>query len=190
MSNIDIMLEYLEQNGPGGYCDDCISEQLGIEPRQQVNQVARRLSKQGLISRGTGVCSVCDRNKTVNKTNIAGTSELDAARVRDAAAVYEMKGSLGPIDIEKVRTQVVHMCHSVWRGERPGEEPPRSVSGLINDLKESNLLPRHQANMMLTLCNLRNVYVYEELELGQSEVDVARGAWAIVSQWWEETRKQ
>ena len=39
-----------------GYCDDCLSLILRITPRQQVNQICRKLQYQGLIVREKGVC--------------------------------------------------------------------------------------------------------------------------------------
>jgi hypothetical protein len=38
--------------------------------------------------------------------------------------------------------------------------------------------------MMLTLCNLRNVYVYENMELGFREIDIAINALSIIKEWW------
>lgn len=190
MSNSDIILEYLEENAPGGYCDDCISGQLGIEPRQQVNQICRRLMQRGAISRNDGVCASCGGSKIVNASKMAPPQTVDRTGLRDASAVYAVHSvhlEL-PIDIERLRTQVVRMCHAVWQKEKAGEKAPLSISAIISNLKEDDLLPRHPANMMLTLCNLRNVYVYEEVELGPSELDVARGAWAIISRWWESAR--
>ena len=60
------------------------------------------------------------------------------------------------------------------------------MSALINTLRKEELLPKHQANMMLTLSNLRNVYVYDQVEMGHNEVSVASAAWNIVSEWWED----
>ena len=191
MSNSDIILEFLEENHPGEYCDDCISSQLEIKPRAQVNQICNRLSKQGTTKRDKGLCMLCHRQKFVNafSTPVPGTSR--AGILKEPAASYEVYDSLSDsqIDIEKMRTKIVRMCHELWQNEK-GVDAPRSISRVINILKDENLLPWHQANMMLTLCNLRNVYVYEGLEMGHSERIVATGAWAIVSQWWESINKE
>ncbi len=188
MSNSDIILEFLEENHPGEYCDDCISSQLEIKPRQQVNQIGNRLMRQGAIRREKGLCVECHKHKTINAFNtpVLGTSR--AGLVKEPAVSYKVQDSLSDslIDVEKIRTKIVHMCHELWKNEK-GVDVPRSISRVINILKDENLLPRHQANMMLTLCNLRNVYVYERLEMGHSERIIATGAWDIVSQWWERT---
>jgi hypothetical protein len=43
--------------------------------------------------------------------------------------------------------------------------------------------------MMLTLCGLRNVFVYEQIRLGKKELSIAQNAWDIVLSWWEEKKK-
>ena len=191
MSNSDIILEFLEENRPGEYCDDCISSQLEIKPRQQVNQIGNRLMRQGAIRREKGLCVECHKHKTTNVliTPVPGTSR--AGLVKEPAVSYEVRDSLSDsqIDIEKMRTKIVRMCYELWKNEK-GVDVPRSISRVINILKDETLLPRHQANMMLTLCNLRNVYVYERLEMGRSERIVATGAWDIVSQWWESINRE
>lgn len=172
MDNSDIILEYLEENRPSEYCDDCISDQLGIKPRQQVNQICNRLLSQSMIKRSKGLCALCHGRKLVNAFNQLLTAPSDSQ-----------------IDIEKLRTQIVHMCHELWKREKAKGVPKRGIAALINALQDENLLPRHQANMMHTLRCLRNVYVYEQIEMGPNEKSVAEGAWAIISEWWESRGK-
>jgi hypothetical protein len=61
----------------------------------------------------------------------------------------------------------------------------REVCPTCSRIKLMNLLavPAHQANMMHTLCALRNCYAYEQLPLGTNELAVVQGAWAIVDDW-------
>jgi hypothetical protein len=42
--------------------------------------------------------------------------------------------------------------------------------------------------MMLTLCNLRNLFVYENLHIGQNEMMVAKGACPIIQEWWDQVK--
>jgi hypothetical protein len=63
MSNAKTILKFLEATT--ACCDDCISTATGIEPRQQVNQICRRLEPRG-ITRRRDQCSRCGRTKTVN----------------------------------------------------------------------------------------------------------------------------
>ena len=79
------------------------------------------------------------------------------------------------------------MCRTLW-AEKMSEEYPRGLSFSICQLRDSNVVPGHQANMMLTLAHLRNQCVYEDLDLGENELQVAHGAWAIVNSWWKASR--
>jgi len=186
MSNTDVILEFLEVNRSGRYCDDCLSSHLGITPRQQVNQISNRLQRQGAIQRERGLCSLCSRHKIVNGFEPSGPEAPQRESRREPPATVEVPDSLGQprIDVEKVRTRIVRMCRDLWRSQKGGD-PPTSISAVINILKDDGLLPRHEANMMLTLCHLRNVYVYECIRMGPSERAVAQGAYNIVTKWWE-----
>ncbi len=86
-----------------------------------------------------------------------------------ATYVTVPSGGTTAINIEQVRTQVVRICRQIWSKQK-SESPPHSISAVINTLRNENLLPSHQANMMLTLCNLRNAYVYEGIEMGHREM--------------------
>jgi len=64
--NEDKLLGFLETEGNTGYCDDCLSLKLGITPRQQVNQICRRLQSKGKILREKGTCTICGKHKILN----------------------------------------------------------------------------------------------------------------------------
>jgi len=64
--NVDKIIGFLENKGNVGYCDDCLSTELGITPRQQVNQICRRLQNEGRIIRERGICAICMRHKILN----------------------------------------------------------------------------------------------------------------------------
>ena len=42
--------------------------------------------------------------------------------------------------------------------------------------------------MMLTICNLRNVYVWDRVPFGDREKVVASAAWEIIDEWWKGRR--
>jgi transcription initiation factor IIE alpha subunit len=50
MKNEQRILDFLAKHNQG-YDDDQLSELLNIQPRQQVNQICRRLENQGKIQR-------------------------------------------------------------------------------------------------------------------------------------------
>ena len=74
MTNADHILELLRRQP--GLDDDRISELTGIKPRQQVNQICRRLENQGVLRRSTGVTG-----KIVNYP-VEGLSKGDALLVK------------------------------------------------------------------------------------------------------------
>jgi len=188
MSNSDLVLELLDDIQPIGYCDDCLSRELGIQPRQQVNQICHRLEDAGKIIRQKAVCASCQKRKVINTMNITPDSDgISTPKVvRESSVAYRATPTAKEIDIEHTRTQIVQICRQVWAKRKP-ETPPHSISVLINTLKGDNLLPSHQANMMLTLCNLRNVYVYGDVAMGRREVDIAINALGIVEEWWSKS---
>ncbi|HAL62099.1 MAG TPA: hypothetical protein DCP08_06805 [Chloroflexi bacterium] len=59
------ILVFLERE-KSGYCDDCLAEKLGIQPRQQVNAICRRLAEEGIIARERAWCNRCERWKIHN----------------------------------------------------------------------------------------------------------------------------
>lgn len=64
MTNEDIILSLLRRGK--SLCDDCISTVTSITPRQQVNQICRRLSESGQIRRQHQLCNRCGKGKLVN----------------------------------------------------------------------------------------------------------------------------
>jgi hypothetical protein len=195
MSNTDIILEFLADNHPKDVCDDCISKEAGIKPPQTVNQICNRLSEQGKIIRVDGLCAIrsqCDgRGKKVNTLARPSIGLLVISKERASSPpVQQAEQEVIPrqIDIEKIRTDVVHICQELWKKHKPSDAPPKSISAIINILKDEGVLPRHQANMMRTLCNLRNTYVWDRLQLGHREVAIAHAAWGIVCEWWKGVR--
>ena len=44
-------------------CDDCLSEELQIYPRQQINQIANKLGKEEEFIREKRKCDKCLKNK-------------------------------------------------------------------------------------------------------------------------------
>lgn len=70
MNNDDLIINYLTQHSNTQLCDDCLSDILKINPRQQVNQICNKLkkSKQFNFQREklSHLCSYCNKEKNVN----------------------------------------------------------------------------------------------------------------------------
>jgi hypothetical protein len=186
MQQRDLILELLDEISPKAYCDDCISSELGIQTRQQVNQICRSLERARLVRREKSPCGKCGKSKTTNARAPAVKDAPFRGSQTLEPGVSTRGGDLSDFDIEKTRNELVAICRALWQTTQT-EPRPHSVSVVINTLRQKGVLPHHQANMMLTLCNLRNVHVYEGLPLGDSEFAIAANAYKIVSEWW---RKQ
>lgn len=186
MSQALKLLEFLDDLKPKGQCDDCLSLELEIEPRQTVNQICRALAAAGKIERSRNKCDRCGKvkitNSYVTSVNRVGDSG-DAITPSRPIEARPRSGGEHHFDIEKARTDVVRICRTIW-GQKKADAPPRAISAMIGVLKNENFLPTHIANMMFTVCGLRNVYVYEAIELGAKEISVAVNAKAIVDDWW------
>jgi hypothetical protein len=179
------ILELLESIRPDGRCDDCLSAELDIKPRQTVNMICRPLHAAGKIARDRATCSACGKFKLVNALRSAAEPRpVDAkkpAPVRPAP--------VAAADVERSRTDLVRICRAIWQRTQKGEAP-RSISAVINQLRASGALPQHQASLMLTLCNLRNVHVYENFALGPHENAIAVHAAAAIAEWWASQNKE
>lgn len=65
MSNRETILNHLRQLDKP-ICDDCISKQVKVEPRNQVNPICRKLRDDGLITRWRGQCNCSELPKYLN----------------------------------------------------------------------------------------------------------------------------
>jgi hypothetical protein len=73
--NSEKIIKFLTDN-PEGSCDDCISTRLKIKPRQQVNQICRKLENNKIIERKREKCPFCKKEKINNKLTISKPSNL------------------------------------------------------------------------------------------------------------------
>jgi len=68
-------------------CDDCLAQELAIQPRQTINQICRSLASQGATYRTRNQCHQCGKTKLVNRMPAeergteTGTDERLKARV-------------------------------------------------------------------------------------------------------------
>lgn len=81
------------------YCDDCLSLILKIIPRQQVNQICRKMQNQGLIVREKGVCFGCSKYKTVNYLK-----EMKILKEAEKTLKSIVKREIRVLDEEQIRS--------------------------------------------------------------------------------------
>lgn len=177
MSHADAILEYLEAH-PGGACDDCISRETGIKPRQQVNQLCRRMEGKRLTRR-QDQCPVCGHHKRVNLVQ-SGTRQGEVPATTDAPPQPRS------LSIEALHNWLDRFCKALARERRVAVKTDR-LADLISALadRERKIIPPLQAAMMHTIRQLRNAYVHDHIVLGHRELTVAANAWAIICEWAE-----
>ena len=91
----------------------------------------------------------------------------------------------GAPGIEEAWRYVDRFCRAVWMRHLE-DEPPSSLADIITTLRDEELIPAHEANMMHTIRSLRNMVVHENPEFGAQETTIARAAWEIVQAWAEQ----
>jgi hypothetical protein len=69
-------------------------------------------------------------------------------------------------------------------------DPPGSLAELIMALRERDVVPVHQTNMMHTIRALRNQVVHEVVDFGDHETTIAQAAWQIIRAWAEATEAE
>jgi hypothetical protein len=104
MSNPEVILEFLE-GFPGGVCDDCVSRETHVEPRQQVNQICRRLEEQGMLTRQKGPCGLGPHTKVLNI-------------IRRVMLTREQTAEPFSTAIEVRRTHLVRFCKALAEKHR------------------------------------------------------------------------
>lgn len=70
-----------------GYCDDCLSNELHIIPRQQVNQICRVLEDNRKISRIESTCRICKKFKISNFIYTDVNKKIDTLEKNDSSFI-------------------------------------------------------------------------------------------------------
>jgi hypothetical protein len=196
----EIMIEFLESISPEKCCDDCISKETGIKPRQRVNRICRLLNSAKVLARERGSCLLCNRRRLVGTISVKQArpqklvkrissmrpiSENDVEEPKSSLVIQPLLSISNMTDIVYACNEIENMCGRLWQ-RASSSRSPKFGTPLINRMKNEEILPRHQANMMLTLYNLRNAVMHNDLKLGANETQIANAAWAIVREWWEQ----
>lgn len=67
MTTSELVLDFIKDHRNQLYCDDCLSEVLHIQPRQQINQICNHLKNSRVLERNKKQCHYCSKDKLVNK---------------------------------------------------------------------------------------------------------------------------
>lgn len=73
MTEAEQIVGFLQKNKPKAYCDDCITDELGLKRRQRAERVTLPLGLTSDYQREKGTCSSCknDRPKLVIRASRA-----------------------------------------------------------------------------------------------------------------------
>ena len=176
MSNHDLVSACLKSKKTGGCCDDCISKNTGIPPRQ-VGQICRKLADEGKLTRKKGKCVRGNHSRIVN------IPAATRRRTRGTASVPTAPS------IEEAWRYIDRLCRALWIASL-GDEPPSSLAEMIMALRDDELIPAHHANMMHTIRTLRNQLVHENVDFGEHETTIAQAAWQIIRAWAESNERE
>ncbi|MHC4415590.1 MAG: DUF4145 domain-containing protein [Planctomycetota bacterium] len=92
------------------------------------------------------------------------------------------------VGIEEAWRYVDRFCRALWVKHLEGDAPA-SLAEAITALRDEELLPVHEANMMHTIRSLRNLLVHENIDFGDHETTIAGAAWQIIRAWAEKQER-
>ncbi len=92
------------------------------------------------------------------------------------------KASAKELSIEEIWRHVDRLCRAMWLSQFK-EPAPSSLAEIISTLRDEQVVPAHEANMMHTIRAFRNLVVHEDAAFGKHETVIARAAWEIVGTW-------
>lgn len=185
MSNAETILEFLERF-PKGVCDDCISRETRVEPRQQVNQICRQLEQRETTTRCKDRCALCGHTKTLTIIRRGASAPEVAARPRSAQASREASTvyQSGAASIETLWKHLDRFCKALGNKHKISNGK-NGLAALISAITDHGAVPMHQANMMHTIRALRNAYVHDGIPMDRRETVIAQAAWDIIREWAE-----
>ena len=176
MTNIEKIFGVVSRQVPSsGICDDCLERMADVHPRQQVNQICRRLEAEGRIARKLGSCAA--KKHGVEKVLNFLKADEDVDRPPDLLPdLQEQTDVLSQwlFDAASFLDRVENISRS--------KEP---FAARVSRLKHEGRVPSSLSNRMQTLNNFRVQVVKErkmldatEWKLAAKYIDECRHSWA------------
>jgi hypothetical protein len=182
MTESDLVVQFLETISDRRCCDDCLVKKTQIRPRSQLSRLCRELADQGRLTRKRGKCPLGNHTKMLN--TLAASPARATATKRSGKPIAP--STLG---IEDAWRYVDRFCRAIWV-KHLGDDTPSSLAEAITALRDEELVPAHEANMMHTIRSLRNMVVHEDVNFGEHENAIAQAAWEIIRAWAERRERQ
>jgi len=189
LSSKERIFEVLE-NMPEGICDDCLSKQSQVYPRQQVNSICRNLSDIGKAKRERAICPLCCKLKTSNflLAEVTTPSSTGSSKaLREPASAYGASEML-----DSIRREIIRIFNEVDPIRRAQIGTRETFSERLSRLQNEGKVPNTICTVIRLLNSFRNLTVYEGCVLGSDELGFLEEAWKLVRGWWNkiETRQE
>ena len=181
VSSKERVFECLE-NMPEGICDDCLSKQSQVYPRQQVNSICRDLSEIGKIKREKAICPLCCKLKTSNFLLTGETAQsftVVSKALREPALAYGASERL-----DSIRREIIRIFNEVDPVRRAQIGNRETFSERLSRLQNEGKVPNTICTVIRLLNSFRNLTVYESCILGSDELAFLEEAWRLVRSWW------
>lgn len=117
------------------------------------------------------------------------TAKRATTRPTSRGAARRASSAAADLSIEEAWRYVDRLCRAIWAHHRT-DEPPQSLADVITTLRDGELVPAHESNMMHTIRSLRNLVVHESLRFGDHETTVSRAAWQIIRAWAQKQERE
>jgi hypothetical protein len=180
LSSKERILDVLE-SVPNGICDDCLSEQTQVRPRQQVNSICRSLSNSGKAKREKALCPSCNKIKVLN---MLVTGEAGKGSVPSGLSVGETVLAYGAGErLDSIRREIIRTFNKIDPVKKLPIEPKETFSDRLARLHNQGKVPNSISVTIRFLNAFRNLAVYENCNIKPDELALIDEAWKLVRSW-------
>ena len=181
LSSKERVIECLESM-PEGICDDCLSKQSKVYPRQQVNSICRNLSDIGKVKREKVICPLCCKLKT---SNFLFAGEAAPSFVSVGKALREPALAYGASErLDSIRREIIGILNKVDPVRKAQAGNRETFSERLSGLQSEGRVPNTICTVIRLINSFRNLAVYESCILGSEELAFLEEAWRLVGGWW------
>ena len=176
LSSKERILEVLEKVS-NGICDDCLSRESQVFPRQQVNSICRELSNAGKIERKKASCSICSKSKLLNSLVIK-----EGKSILEEGSEHKLSGRIEEW-LDSVRREIIKIFNKVDPKRRVLPDKKETFSERLFRLQKERKVPAIISAEIRLINTFRNAVVYEEYELEPRELSLLKIAWELIKSW-------
>jgi len=176
LSSKERILEVLEKVS-NGICDDCLSRESQVFPRQQVNSICRELSNAGKIERRKALCSICYKSKLLNSLVIK-----EGKSILEEGSEHKLSGRIEEW-LDSVRREIIKIFNKIDSKRRVSPNKKETFSERLFRLQKENKVPATISAEIRLINTFRNAVVYEDYRVKPREFSLLKAAWELVKSW-------